>query len=298
MEYARGMYSFEEADKAPRRAAVWEIRVGDRTRKDMGDIGALAASINRVGLLHSIAVTADLRLVAGARRLEAVKKLGWQSVSITVVQGLDDALGLLLAERDENECRKGFTLSESVAMGETLEEVEKEEAKKRQGRPGQERCGKLPQQEPVGKTRDKVGAALGMSGRTYEKAKAVVEAAEADPEKFAPIVEEMDRTGKVNGAYRQAQEIRRRELLEETGLTEEDIAIKELPNETVVALVLRMQPWLLGLERQWPMPSMVERMSSAGLVDALAAVRSVRTHLSKWEGWVEAEVARRKERKP
>jgi hypothetical protein len=31
----------------------------------------------------------------------------------------------------------------------------------------------------------------------------VVEAAEADPEKFAPLVKEMDRTGKVDGPYKQ-----------------------------------------------------------------------------------------------
>jgi len=40
-----------------------------------------------------------------------------------------------------------------------------------------------------------------MSRPTYEKAKALVKAAEADAEKYAPLVEEMDRTGKVDPAY-------------------------------------------------------------------------------------------------
>src|SRR5262249_55670909 len=52
-----------------------------------------------------------------------------------------------------------------------------------------------------GKTRDKAAETVGMSGRTYEKAKAVVEAAEKDPT-LKPVVEEMDRTGKVDPAYR------------------------------------------------------------------------------------------------
>ena len=46
-------------------------------------------------------------------------------------------------------------------------------------------CGNLPQGE-TGKTRDKVSARVGMSGRTYEKAKTVVQAAEREPD---------DRTG-------------------------------------------------------------------------------------------------------
>jgi hypothetical protein len=68
---------------------------------------------------------------------------------------------------------------------------------------GGKASGKLPQAS-AGRTRDKVAEAVGMSGRTYEKARAVVEAAEADPA-AAPLVEEMDRTGKVNPAFQAAR---------------------------------------------------------------------------------------------
>jgi hypothetical protein len=47
-----------------------------------------------------------------------------------------------------------------------------------------------------------------MSTLTYDRAKKVVEAAEEDPETFGPIQEEMDRTGKVEPAYRKVKEIR------------------------------------------------------------------------------------------
>jgi len=42
------------------------------------------------------------------------------------------------------------------------------------------------------KTRDKVAEFTGVSGRTLDKATAVVEAAEADPKRFGHLVEEMD----------------------------------------------------------------------------------------------------------
>jgi N6-adenosine-specific RNA methylase IME4 len=41
-----------------------------------------------------------------------------------------------------------------------------------------------------------------VSGRTLEKAKAVVQAAQREPQRFGPLVVEMDRTGKVNAAHR------------------------------------------------------------------------------------------------
>ena len=63
-------------------------------------------------------------------------------------------------------------------MGMMLEELEKPEAKKRQGTRTDisKHRGKLPQGS-IGKTRDKAAEAVGMSGRTFEKAAEVVEAA-------------------------------------------------------------------------------------------------------------------------
>ena len=44
---------------------IASIRVGERRRKDMGDIASLARSIADVGLLHAVVVTPDGRLIAG-----------------------------------------------------------------------------------------------------------------------------------------------------------------------------------------------------------------------------------------
>jgi ParB family chromosome partitioning protein len=187
-----------------------EIKVGERSRKDMGDVQALADSIREVGLLHPIVIAPDKTLIAGQRRLEAVKLLGWEQVPVRVVTGLEDTVQALRAERDENECRKEFNLMEAVALGRRIETLERAAAKERQAQagpaegPGKKENGGGTLPEAVrGDTRDKVAKAVGMSGRNYEKAKAVVEAAEKDPGKYQHLVEKMATSGKVDGAYRE-----------------------------------------------------------------------------------------------
>jgi ParB family chromosome partitioning protein len=188
---------------------VADVRIGSRHRKDAGDLQPLCDSIVECGLMHAIVVRRvgdALHLVAGWRRLQALKKLGRTEVAVHVVAELDDALAALRAERDENTCRKDFTPTERVALGEELEKLERAEAKRRQregGRSGGKAGGKLPQAS-AGKTRDKVAEALGTSGRSYEKTKVVIEAAKADPS-LTPVVEEMDRTGKVDAAYKKVK---------------------------------------------------------------------------------------------
>lgn len=63
----------------------------------------------------------------------------------------------------------------SVAIKRTLEPIEREAARKRQIEGGRAKgSGNFPE---AGETRDKIAAYLGVSGRTLEKAEAVVAAA-------------------------------------------------------------------------------------------------------------------------
>jgi hypothetical protein len=48
---------------------------------------------------------------------------------VNVVKSLEEAWALLRAERDENTCRKDFTPLEAVALGESLEGIERKAAK-------------------------------------------------------------------------------------------------------------------------------------------------------------------------
>ena len=185
-----------------------DVIIGARFRKDLGDLAALAKSISEIGLLHPIVVTPDNQLIAGQRRLEACRLLGWEMIPATVV----DIDNIVRGEHDENLVRKGLLPTEAVAIGEALKERKAAEARERQRAAGISNlptvsAGKLPALTGTGDTRDKVGEAVGLSGKTYEKAVAVVEAAKAEPEKFADLPTLMDERS-VEAAYK---ELTRRE---------------------------------------------------------------------------------------
>lgn len=179
---------------------VADVRVGQRCRREMGDVAGLARSIEELGLLHPIVVSPTGELIAGARRLAAFRLLGRDEIPATVVS----LEAIERGEADENSQRKDFTPSEAVAIGRLLEERERERAEERRRaelRQFSDRSGNFPERANRGEVRDIVGAAVGLSGRTYSRAKAIVEAAEADPERFGSAVWEMDRSGRVAGVY-------------------------------------------------------------------------------------------------
>ena len=69
----------------------------------------------------------------------------------------------------------------------------------------------------AGKTRDKlnkISKSLGMSGQTLERARAIVEAAKAEPTKYGYLLEDMDKSGKVNGAYQDLKNNQKRAAYE------------------------------------------------------------------------------------
>jgi ParB family chromosome partitioning protein len=182
------------------------IKITDRHRRDLGDVDALANSIATVGLLHPIVIDAGDTLIAGERRLEACRRLGWKEVAVTVASEIDGIMKALFAERDENTCREPFTPSEAAALAEALEPYEKKAAKQRQEEHGGTAPGKKNTVENFttvkARAADKVAEAVGMSRPTLEKAKAVTVAAREHPEHYEDIREEMDETGKVDPAYR------------------------------------------------------------------------------------------------
>jgi ParB family chromosome partitioning protein len=77
------------------------IVVGVRRRTKLKAIGSLARSIRLHGLIHPILVRNGNTLVAGQRRLEACKRLNWETITARHVDDLSDA-ELRLIELDEN----------------------------------------------------------------------------------------------------------------------------------------------------------------------------------------------------
>jgi hypothetical protein len=118
-----------------------QIRIGERHRKDMGDLEGLAASIAREGLLQPIGITEDFRLVFGQRRFLAVRDhLKWPRIPTRVVR----VSSLLAAEHDENEVRKSFTASERTAIASALEQEIGNRQGQRTDRQPQDNCPEVP----------------------------------------------------------------------------------------------------------------------------------------------------------
>jgi ParB/RepB/Spo0J family partition protein len=151
------------------------IVVGERHRKDMGDIDGLAAWIKRVGLLQPVGITPDGHLLWGERRLRACRLLGWREIPVTVRD--IDPDDMVAVEAAENCARKDFALSEAVAIKRKLEPVEREAAKERMGSP--EKFSDLNK----GNALDKIAKVTGVHRTTLVKAEAIVDAAEAEPER-------------------------------------------------------------------------------------------------------------------
>jgi ParB family transcriptional regulator, chromosome partitioning protein len=83
---------------------IEDIKVGNRFRKDLGNIDDLAKSIQKIGLLHPIVINENNELVAGQRRLEACKKIRWTEMPCTIINISD----LTQGEFIENTARKDF----------------------------------------------------------------------------------------------------------------------------------------------------------------------------------------------
>ncbi len=195
---------------------IESVRVEGRYRADLGDLDSLAASIKESGLLHAIVITPDGRLVAGQRRLEACRRLGYEHIDARVVDNLGDAVALLTAERDENTQRKAMTVSERVKLAAALEELEKPRAEQRRReaairgkktQQGIDESGCVPQETHPGRAAEIAGRAVGMPPTTYYKARKVVDAAsdptlpELDQAVAREALADMDATGNVAGNF-------------------------------------------------------------------------------------------------
>jgi ParB/RepB/Spo0J family partition protein len=216
------------------KARIDDIKIGKRHRRALGDIASLGASIGEVGLLHPIVVSPSGQLIAGARRLEACKLLGWSAVPVRTIS-LEN---IVLGEAAEQFQRKDFTPSEAVAMERALEPILKKAAgiRMRGGRPLDNLA--------KGRAKDKIAEVIGRSRHSIEKAKAIVEAAEAEPENYRELVDQMDRTGRINGAYRRLQSMRKAEAIRS--------AEPPLPGNGPYGVIVIDPPWRFEVRENDP----------------------------------------------
>lgn len=196
---------------------VGSIKVANRIRKEFGDIDSLAEDIKENGLINPVTLTPDGKLLAGERRLRAVKSLGWEKVDARVVENPDDMRQLRI-EISENEHRKEFTFSEKMEYADLLHKQYDAEAKANSlanlktgdDSPSGTRV-------PVGRTLDKIADEIGIgSGKTLQRAEYIAD--HATPEMIAALdAEQLS----INAAYKRLKEQAKKAEEEKLSLAKE-----------------------------------------------------------------------------
>ncbi len=88
-----------------------QIIIRKRVRKNLGDLSSLMESLRRHGLLNPILINNRNELVAGHRRTEAARRLGWTTIEVRIVDDRDEG-DLVEMEIEENTQRKSLTPDE------------------------------------------------------------------------------------------------------------------------------------------------------------------------------------------
>ena len=102
---------------------IEDIKVKKRDRRDLGDLTALKDSMHRYGLMNPITLNSNYELVAGERRLEAAKSLGWERINANILDSNVDNIRQLEMELEENNQRKEFTDEELMEGYKRLEKL-------------------------------------------------------------------------------------------------------------------------------------------------------------------------------
>ena len=117
---------------------IEEIEVGKRFRENLGDLEALAASINKDGLIQPLAIQKNsssaerpYKLIAGGRRYAALKHLCDQKnqssiISCRLYASELPELQMRLLEYAENLYRKDFTWQEECNLKEHIQNVQQQ----------------------------------------------------------------------------------------------------------------------------------------------------------------------------
>jgi ParB family chromosome partitioning protein len=99
-----------------------DIVVKKRIRKDMGDIPSLAESMKRFGQISPIVLNNANVLIAGGRRLEAARYLGWRTIN-AVIMDLTEDVAKLEYEVEENLQRQDFSPEELTEATKELQKL-------------------------------------------------------------------------------------------------------------------------------------------------------------------------------
>lgn len=94
---------------------IEDIIIGERFRKDYKNMDELCESIREKGLIHYPSIDQDNNLIAGGRRMEALRLLGWAHVPVTR-RNFMTPVKLRELELEENIQREDLTWQEEVNL--------------------------------------------------------------------------------------------------------------------------------------------------------------------------------------
>lgn len=195
----------------------------------MGDLKELSDDIAKNGLINPPVVTPDFELIAGERRLQAMKELGYKQVEVRIMK-VEDAEHKLNLEINENENRKDFNKSERIEYARQLERIERVKAKERQANSTGGANPQLSQnfaEAEKGKADDLVAEKMGIgSGEQYRKEKYIAD--NADPETLEQWNKEEISTHK---AYTKVKELEKKLKEQEEEIGELRVSNNELYGE-------------------------------------------------------------------
>ena len=106
-----------------------QIKIKKRMRVDIGAIHDLRESMRKHGLISPITVSQKFELLAGYRRLQAARELGWHEIECNIINA-KSKLEKFEIETDENIYRKNFTSEELELISERRNELQSRGFKK------------------------------------------------------------------------------------------------------------------------------------------------------------------------
>ena len=147
---------------------VGEVKVGERLRRlDDGKVVELMNSYELMGVINPISVDQEFQLLAGAHRLEAARRLGWETIESKVFD--DEDLQRELIEIDENLIRNELCYIATAEHILNRERILESLGKRR------ERGSNRYTEDPNTETTDDLARRIGTSNKMYRLKRQVAE---------------------------------------------------------------------------------------------------------------------------